>query len=250
MKLKRILLILAGIIVAILVGLILTFSILEYRLEQNRKPPSYPSTMDDFDPIKYVIIDPATLLDDIRGGKKLDFQPKVDMQEYPPLMPISWPQKDILEVVQTYQKLIWQDDANMWHLFHATFHTKCDRAGGKFGGAEFYYYQEVTRDGERLYAARAIEIRPEYGFIAWGEDDLYPQPWFGGWTAIDLEKFAKVPAEQALALADQRGGNDYRNQRNNKCNITVTMWPWGYERSDWSVWYTGATSIEIWIPSE
>lgn len=249
MKLKRILLILAGVIVSVLVGLILIFLVLENQQEQRRKPPPYPSTLDDFNTIEYAIIDPATLLDDIHSGKKLVLQADPS-DDWTFLMPIGWSQKDFLEVAQAYQKVIWQDDPNMWHLFKASFYTKCDNASDTFASAHFYYYQEVTRDGERLYSARAIEIKPEYGSFAWGEDNLYPRPRFGGWTAIDLESFSKVPAEQALALADQRGGNDYRNQVNNKCNISIRMWPWGYERGDWSVSYTGATSTEIWIPTK
>src|SRR6266487_3198197 len=120
-------------------------------------------------------------------------------------MPIGWSQKDFLEVAQAYQRAIWQDDPNMWHLYKALFHTTCDKTSGKFRGVEFYYYQEVTQGGESLYSVREIEIQPEYGYLAWGGDTLFPRPKSGGWTAIDLESIAKVPAEQALALADQRG---------------------------------------------
>ncbi len=239
MNLKRILLILAGIIVAVFACLFLHFWLLDQQ-EQYREPPPYPTNLEDFNTIESAAIDPATLLDDIRSGKKLVLQVQADTPDNPPfLMPIGWSQHDFLDVAQAYQKAIWQDDPNLWHLFKASFYTKCDNASGKFGEVDFYYYQEATKDGESVYSVRAIEIHPEYGYLDWGGDTFYPRPRFGGWTAIDLESITKVPAEQALALADQRGGKDFRNQVNNKCNISVYIFPWAFERSDWSVWYTG-----------
>jgi len=248
MNFKRILLILAGIIVAVLAGLFLYFWLLD-RQEQLQGMPPYPLELGSFDTVESTIIDPATLLEDIRSGKKLVLQ--ATTTDKPPfLMPIGWSQNDYLKIAQAYQKAIWQDDPNLWHLYKALFSTTCDNASGKFRDAEFFYYQEVTQGGESLYSVRAIEIHPEYGYLDWGGDTFYPRPKSGGWTEIDLESIAKVPAEQALALADQRGGKDFRNTLNNICNIDVDMWPWGFYRSDWKVLYTGKTSTKIWIPAK
>jgi hypothetical protein len=245
--LLRILLILVGIIVAVYAGLFLYFWLLD-RQEQSQGMPPYPINLGSFATVESTTIDPATLLDYIRSGKKLVLQVQADTPDNPPfLMPIGWSQNDFLEVAKAYQKAIWQDDPNLWHLYRVGFHTTCDNASGQFRGVELYYYQEVTKGGENLYSERLIEIHPEYGYLAWGGDTFYPRPRFGGWTAIDLESIAKVPAEHALALADQRGGSDFRNKENNICNIGVSMWP---EQRDWSVLYTGKAHTEIWIPTK
>lgn len=250
MNIKRILLILAGIIVAVLACLFLYFWLLD-RQEQFQGMPPYPINLGSFDTVESATIDPATLLDDIRSGKKLVLQVQADTPDNPPfLMPIGWSQNDYLEIAQAYQRAIWQDDPNLWHLYKAGFDAACDNASGKFREAEFYYYQEVTKGGKSWYSVRAIEIESEYGYLAWGGDTFYPRPRFGGWTEIDLENITKVPAEKALALADQRGGNDFRNKENNICSLSVSMWPWAFERSDWSVFYSGKTHTEIWIPAK
>ena len=165
-------------------------------------------------------------------------------------MLVGWSQNDFLEVAQAYWKVIWQDDPNLWNLDKAYFDTTCEGASGQFSRAELMYYQEITKDGANLYSMRAFEISPAYGYLAWGGGTIYPRPRFERLTKIDLGNITKVPAEKAVALADQRGGNDYRKKENNLCNILVLMWPWKNERSDWLVLYTGKTSTEFWVPAK
>ena len=167
--------------------------------------PIYPIT---FDTVEHAPIDPAIILDTIRSGKKLVLQIHTDIPEDPSflnpqpfLMPVNWSQSDFLEIAQALQKAVWQDDPKKWHLISAEFDTKCDNASGKFRYAKFDYYQDVTKDGERLYAARAIEIQPEYGYLDWGEDTLFhPNPNSGAWTAINLDDITKVPGTSCCSI--------------------------------------------------
>ena len=239
---KPILLVVAVIVVTAIAYLIYR----ELMIERQNYYQGDPSL--HFDTVKSTAINPATLLDDIRGGKKLVLQVQKDTPDNPPfIMPIGWSQNDFLEVAQAYQQVIWQDDPYLWHLYGVEFHTTCDNASGKFGMAEFYYYQAITKGGENLYSVRAIEIEPEYGYLAWYEDGIISRSRFGTLTEINMENITKIPAEKALPLADQRGGNDYRKKENNICNISVFMTP---ERSDWSVIYSGKTSLQFWIPTK
>jgi hypothetical protein len=211
--------------------------------------PSYPITLGSFVTVENTTIEPATLLDDIRTGKNLLFQVRTGLPDNPSfVMSIGWTQSDYLEIANAYRKAIWHDDPNIWHLYKTEFDTSCDSTSGKFKGGEFYYYQEVTKDGKWMYSVRDIYINPEDGYIAWGGDTFYPRSFWGGWTSIDLQNITMFPAEKALAMADQRGGNVFRAKENYICNISVYMWPWGYNRSDWNVFYSGKTHIEIWVP--
>lgn len=249
----------------LLVVLIIIFTFVAYVIytqilidrQRSIDEPSYPIYPITFDTVEHAPIDPATILDTIRSGKELVLQIHPDIPENPSfldpqpfLMQVNWSQSDFLEIAQALQKAVWQDDPKKWHLIRADFHTTCANASGKFRYARFDYYQDVTKDGERLYAMRVIEIDPEYGYLDWGEDTLFhPNLHYGAWTAINLEDITKVPAEKALALADQQQGNNFRHSVEN-CNITVSIWPWGNERSDWSVLYSGHDSVWVWIPTD
>ena len=223
------------------------------KMEWEERFPDPPPSAGDFNTYELTLIDPATVLDDIHKGRKLvlQIQPEPNPMNPPFIMPIRWSQNDFLEVAQAYGKIIWQDDLNLWHLYKLSLYKKCDSSDGKFTDAEFLYYQEVTKGKDNLYSVRAIVLSPEYGQLTWGGDTFYPRPRYFGWTEIDRKNIAKVPAEEALVLADQRGGNEYRKSVNNLCKIFVLMSPPDLKRMDWSVTYYGDTSrIRIWIPAK
>ncbi len=212
-------------------------------------PVPYPLGLGSLVTIEYTTVDPTTILEDIRSGK----EPILQVQSgYPEDLPfitsIRWSQNDYLEIAEAFHVAIWKDDPNEWHLYKAFFRVDCENIGGGFEIAALYYYQEVIRDEKRVYSVRIIMIVPQFGYIAWGGDTFYPRP-IGGWEAINLESITSIPAEKALELAEQQGGNDFRSRAYNACYIYVTMWPWGYKRIDWWVNYSGKTDFEVWIPS-
>jgi hypothetical protein len=214
----------------------------------------YPINLGDFLTIGSTTIDPATLLKDINSGKEMVIlETQSDTPEDPLfIMSVGWSQNDYLEIAKTFHKAIWKDNPTEWHLYRALFHTDCKNTSSKFESVDLYYYQEVTVDGKRKYSVRTISIEPQYGYIAWGGDSIYPRP-IRGWERIDLESIVSFPAEKALELAEQQEGSGIRKKVNNACHISVSIWPWGYERSDWSVYYGGNTNItngRIWISSK
>jgi len=214
----------------------------------------YPISTGSFFTIGSAIIEPTTFLEDIKNGKEPLLQQVQEgfPEDTPFIMSIGWSQKDYLEIAHTIHKVIWKDDPDEWHLYRVSFYTSCENPSGKFENADLYYYQEVQDNGKRKYSVRNILIEPEYGYIAWGGDSKYPRPILG-WTKIEVKNILSLPAEKALELTDQQGGSEFRNKENNDCRITVNMWPWGYDRSDWKVGYSGDVdlkNIEFWIPSK
>jgi hypothetical protein len=243
MSIKRNLLSIAG----VLFCAFLIFSWVKYN---EGGPVPYPINIGVFFSIGSATIDPTTLLEDIRSGEQTLFlHPQSNFPENPPfIVLIGWSQNDYIEIAKALYKEIWNDDPSKWHLYRVSFYTSCKNSSGKFESAELYYYQEVKVDGKRMYSVRDILVQPEYGYIVWGGDTKFPRPLWG-WAEIDLEDIKRISAEEALKLADQQEGSEFRNKNNNDCRISVDMWPWGYERSDWKVGYSGQTYNEIWIPS-
>lgn len=223
------------------------------KLEWDDRYSDPPPSASHFNTYKLTLIDPAKVLDDIHQGKKLvlQIQPEPNPDNPPFITPIRWSQNDFLEVAQAYGKVIWQDDLNLWHLYKLSLYKRCDSSDGKFTDAEFLFYHEVTKGKEDIYSVRAIDLSPEYGQLRWGGDTYYSRPRYFGWTEIDRQNIAKISGEDALALADQRGGNEFRKSVNNLCTISVLMSPPDLKRMDWSVTYYGDTSsLRIWIPAK
>jgi len=236
-------------VIGILISLLLIYGWVKYN---EGGPVPYPISIGSFFTIESAIIDPTTLLEDIRAGKEpLFFEVQSDLPENMPfVISIGWSQNDYIEIAHALFKSIWKDDSNEWHIYRAFFQSSCENISGKFESAELYYYQEVKKDRKRMYSVRTISIAPQYGYVAWGGDTFYPHPIIGGWTEIDSEKIAKVPAERALALAEQQGGDEIRKGVSNACWIHVEMWPWGYGRKAWMVTYGGKIDLphdKIWI---
>lgn len=233
-------------IVLVIVGYLVVFNLI-WPDQDVSGPPSYPSGLGRFNVVKSATINPSTLLEEIRSEKQFIHQIYTDIPNTPSSeIPVEWSQSEYLEVARAFQKAIWQDDPNMWHLFNVSFQTHCETLSDKFAAAEFVYYQEVRRNGEIMYSVRDINVAAEYGYVAWGEDTYYEVPFFDKWTEINQESMASTPAEKALKLADQGKGREFRNSEES-CHIDVTMWPW-IGNDGWKVLYSGITSMEIWIP--
>jgi len=232
----------------ILAGLVV-YSILYRKWHEHYLEP--PRNISLFETVELTLINPATVLNDIHNGKPLVLQIQPDpfpVVEPPFIMPIRWSQNDFLEVAQAYGKVIWQDDLSLWHLYKVIFDQRCDNSNDQFTNAEFLYYQEITEGEDKLYAVRAIYLDPEYGMLTWGEDTGYPRPSFLGWVNVD-QNIAKVPAERAVALADARGGSEFRKTEKH-CDLSAILWPTGNGRIDWLIAYYGSKTRHFWIPSK
>jgi hypothetical protein len=208
----------------------------------------YPIGLGSFPTVRSATINPTTLLEDIKSGKDpVLLQVQTDTPKKPIfIMSVGWSQSEYLEIANAYQKAIWKDGSSEWHLYKAIFDAICENDRNNFRSADLYYFQQVGG----MYAVRNILIEPEYGYIAWGEDAFYPRSILTPWTEINMKGITQIPAEKALELADKAGGNVFRNTQNNKCSIGVSTWPWGYNRSDWMVIYSGIGHRKFWIPSK
>lgn len=246
MKTKRNLLIFANTLFA----LVIVSTLLNVQSDSHKGGEiTFPINLGSFPSVRSVIIKPETLLEDVKTGKELQFlQVLGDLPTDAPLiMPIRWSQDDYLEIAGAYRKAIWQDDPNAWHLYKIIFDAACENADNKFRSADLLYIQNTEVGGKGVYAAREIVIEPEYGYVAWGEGATYPRSILNPWTKIDMETISRVPAEKALELADKAGGDKFRSMQHNNCSIGVSTWPWGYNRNDWMVIYSGLGHLDIWI---
>lgn len=216
-------------------------------------PAPYPINTGSFYTIGSATIDPTTILDDAKtGNEPLLTDIQSDFPEDKTIIAtVGWSQNDYLEIARALFRAIWNDDPRDWHLYRIKFYTSCENPTGKFEHADLYYFQEVKKDGKIMYSVRNILIEPEYGYVEWGGDSFYPRPIIDRWEKIDLERIEALPAEEALKISDQQGGNEFRRKTANICGISISMWPWGVDGDNWNVWYSGKVDLphfEILIP--
>jgi hypothetical protein len=194
-------------------------------------------------------INPATILTSLEKGDTDVFLPdprSVDDRYDGPLLyneSIEWNQSDNLKIVRALNNFVWKDRFDDWNLFIMAFNVDCqDNLNGLPGGA-FQYFKTIFEKGKIVYTWRQVEITPEYSFVAWGGNAEFAHLLLG-WKSIDLNRL-KVMAEDAIRIAEERGGREARLKLQNQCNIHLLLMPEHYR--GWKVDYGYSSDFEIFI---
>ncbi len=212
----------------------------------------YPVTAGSFNNIQYYKIDPETILTSLENNEGISFQLEPDSPvEKITKRPVSWSQADYNKIASKIHDYVWHESLDDWRLYRVDFSTSCHDSPIGFDYADYVYFKEISVNGKRLYTARDIFITPQYGDITLGSDTNFPRP-FWGWKYIKTNT-VNVTAEEALQLAESKGGEEARLSMQNKCQIYVSMNPDGYGHSNWKVSYSEndpTTEFETIIPAE
>ncbi len=212
----------------------------------------YPATAGSFNNIEYYRIDPKTILASLDANEDKVFLPESDTSfEKVINAPLSWSQSDYNKIASKIHEYVWHESLDDWMLFRVIFSADCSENPVGFDQADYIFFREISVNGEKLYTARDIDITPQYGDITLGSDTNFPRP-FWGWKYIKRDA-VNVRAEEALQLAESKGGEKARLSLQNKCRIYVSMNPNGYGHNNWKVSYSGnnaATEFDVVIPAE
>ena len=194
-------------------------------------------------------IDPQTILTSLERGDTDFFQLSNSIPANPQfVMNIEWTQAEFLRVATAFSQAVWKESFDGWNLYRMNFFATCKDSPRGFGEAQFYFYKWTIVNARRLFSVRAILVDPEYGYMAWGSDENWPFPMFGGKVKkIDLGKVT-IMGEKALLMAESKGGLNIRESAGNDCSVIASMQPGIYAQTDWLIMYGG--SNEFWIPSK
>ncbi len=223
--------------------------IYRYYLSAIDPYPDFPGTLIGFTEIGNSKIDPQTILESVEmGDREYLLKMETDFPEDPQfVIPIEWTQVEFVEVAESVYQVIWGETLESWNLYRMDFNANCKDNPKGLSSAGFYYYKETVVKGREMYLLRGIEIDPEYAHITWGSASWPPPTFWGKWKTIKLDKVT-ISAEEALKIAERKGGLDYRTSVGNRCKIWISMSPERYDRSGWQVWYEGYETF--WIPSK
>lgn len=102
------------------------------------------------------------------------------------------------------------------------FSTPCKDDLNGFAEADFYYFKTTFRENGKIrYTTQNYFISPEYEKASWAGGANFPRPLIG-WENIRLSQI-QITAEDALAIAEAKGGKETRQLVENKCRIHVRL---------------------------
>lgn len=216
----------------IILGLFIGFVLITMTTRSNKVP-----SLGSFMVTGTYAINPENLLASLNNGNLDVFLPVLKTPEEPLFAePVKWRQEDYLKVTNALSLFVWNESLEDWKIYSMRFQTSCQESQKGFNWAEFYFYKEISTGWEKYYSVRGMFINPEYGYVI-GGGDTYSRPIFG-WKYIDINDVMVTP-EEALIMAEEKGGKEVRLSVNNECHIFIEMYPEINNYYDWDVRYEG-----------
>lgn len=211
-------------------GLLITQTSSCIRHDEVYDPTRQPDTT-------YYIFNPNTILEEIRNGNPSFIEVNESFESSSENVSIvEWSQADYLEVAKAVHYYFWQSelDLKVWQLDNMSFRTDCEyiTKGFQSGGFEFskkinYFSSEVSGIIDDIY----INASKNY-IYRWHS---YRSAHLDYSNPIDLSEL-NITVDEALAIAEARGGDSIREVRNNACSISALLAPNGIV-DNWSVSY-------------
>lgn len=234
-KARRILTVLLVLIIPASIAFLVLCLVIRANLEQVELFPLNSSYQDTGN----YRINPETILEALDQGKTNIFTPILTASEaentpnsvglYP------WKQSDYLKVASALRQFIWKDNLENWRLYSMYFYRGCQDNPIGFDSGEMTYFK--ARHGLFSYTTRVIDIYPSGGEVSWGGGANFPRS-LSGWTSLNLESLT-VTADNALQIAEENGGKEFRLKVENACTIDVFINPNpdSSNDEDWIVYY-------------
>jgi hypothetical protein len=226
----------------------LTLALFIFRFLHDREL-QYPYSVTNFSDTGDYDINPHTILIDLKQSKRAAFIPidkdPTEVNNAYVNDAFSWQQSDYLRVADALQQFVWNDSLDDWKIFGMVFWRRCRDDLIGFDSADITFYKYNNQGG---YKVREMDIYPSGGGVSVGAADNWPRPLFG-WENIELS-LLKVTADDALRIAEENGGKEFRVIYQNECDILLVLKPNPSNMDDWSVYYNyqgNSKSFEIQI---
>ena len=197
--------------------------VLVYRYLHDREINYPTSLLSDFDEIVYYKITPETIRSDINKGGIGIFQIlaiEPDVSKVGEFGDAFWSQSDYLQVANALRQFVWGENIYDWRISGMSFGRNCHDNISGFESGDVTYYKQIEKSN--AYLAYYVRISPESGQIISGEGG-FRRPLFG-WASVHPDKF-KVNAEDAVQIAEENGGREFRKAVSNSCSIVVALNP-------------------------
>jgi hypothetical protein len=194
-------------------------------------------------------IDPNTILANISQGDIQVFNLLMATPPAypPPSKPITWGQDDFYKVTQAFFQVTWKENLADWRLEKMSFTLPCDEIDNGPQAALFSFFKKLKVNSRDERVVRDLFINPERNSFSLLETEY--QPIFEKWPAIDLSK-VKIKIEDALEIAENNQGKEFRQQVDNQCFITAKVDASGKYNHGWFISYlkiSDELDKELWL---
>ena len=195
-------------------------------------------------------IDPRTILEAIDQGKIDVFESAIatsNTDSNPPLSTgiFPWNQSDYMKVANALHQYVWKENLNNWHLYSMYFYKDCQDNLAGFDSGKITFFK--ASNGLFSNTTHLMDIYPVGHGVSWGGKANFPRP-ISGWESIELNKI-KLTADDALRMAEEKGGQEFRLKVKNACSIDVFINPNPNQDDDWIVYYDnkGLSTFELHV---
>jgi hypothetical protein len=184
-------------------------------------------------------INSADLLETLRQGKSDAFillGPSQNVFPTPSTPRVEWKQSDFLYIAQALHEDVWNESLDGWLLREMRFGLDCAdiSSGPQSSFITFFKSQQTDKGPSRL--ARTFYIFADVNRITIDEGEYYPE--IDQWPAIDLAN-VKIPVEDALQIAENNGGAQFRSETDNNCHIVADID--SYDNEEWVISYSSGS---------
>lgn len=165
----------------------------------------------------------------------------------PPSKPIMWRQDDFYKVAQAFYQVTWKENLADWQLEKMSFNLPCDEIGNGPKAALFSFFKKLKANSRDERVVRDLFIDPERNSFSLLETGY--KPIFEKWPAIDLSN-VKIKIEDALEIAENNQGKEFRRQVDNQCFITAIVDASGKYNYGWFIAYSKISDEldkELWL---
>ncbi|KAA3647653.1 MAG: hypothetical protein DWQ07_01330 [Chloroflexi bacterium] len=225
-----------------IVKFLLLFAVLSLSGCQTEEPIQLPEVVAP-NAYFYYEIDRDTLLQALDAGEEepwtlLEEKPDLDAKYSP--VEVRWSGSNYLKISEAMYRTVWQEAPDSRQLLDWRYEVACKHVGVGFDLAVTMFSLDKSA---KESTTRSIVIQPQYNLIEvaeWtfvlGEGQTFldnPQ--------VDIEANFVSP-EEALQGAEEVAGEEFRQEVNDACQVTVQ---YALEATSWRVIYEGGPEVLV-----
>jgi len=145
---------------------------------------------------------------------------------------LAWRQKDYFFLIDLFMKHTLHENRADWKIVDISSGHLCSDPDG-LPDLTITIQKRVLSANDNYRIETLVNILPQSGIIRLRKLEYAPDE--GGYQAIHWDDI-RIPAEQALLIAEENGGAVVREALNNQCRITISLTA-GVQGNDWWIYY-------------
>jgi len=146
---------------------------------------------------------------------------------------VLWKQEEYLKIIDLFMKEVLQENRSTWELKSMGGTRFCNDIGIGLPNFGIDLQKSIILSEFNKRVELDISLSPVTERVIVHRREYAPDE--GGYQTINWDDI-RIPAEQALLIAEENGGAVVREALNNQCRITISLTA-GVQGNDWWIYY-------------